>query len=198
MARLFENPEEELVSPDAGARVVGVAVGANVWGTFDYLWPAGLGEPVVGQRVHVPFGRGNRKRPGFVVDPLRRGGKRKLKAVTDLVDTEPQLDEPLWKLGEWMADYYMTPLGMALGAMVPSAVGKFKSPWGRDSDACSTNCTRPASRASSRWSLRRCCTTAGRRATRSAASYSASSFAANTARSACRNCPTSRASIRSS
>jgi primosomal protein N' (replication factor Y) (superfamily II helicase) len=127
MARLFENPEEELVSPDAGARVVGVAVGANVWGTFDYLWPAGLGEPIVGQRVHVPFGRGNRKRPGFVVDPLRRGGKRKLKAVTDLVDAEPQLDEPLWKLGEWMADYYMTPLGMALGAMVPSAVGKFKS-----------------------------------------------------------------------
>ena len=127
MTKLFEDAEESAVSPDAGARVVGVAVGANVWGTFDYIWPAGLGEPVVGQRVHVPFGRGNRKRPGFVVDPLRRGGQRKLKAVTDLVDAGPQLDEPLWKLGEWMASYYMTPLGMALTAMVPSAVGKFKS-----------------------------------------------------------------------
>ena len=62
MAKLFEHtsdaPPQRI---DPSARVVGVAVNANVWRTFDYLWPAALGDPLVGQRVNVSFGRGDRK-----------------------------------------------------------------------------------------------------------------------------------------
>ncbi len=108
----------------SGARVVGVAVASNVWGTFDYVFPDALGDVEVGQRVRVPFGKGNRKTLGFIVDTFRRPHRKQLKAVTELVDAHSQFDETLWKLGEWIAHYYLTPLGVTLGAMIPSAVGR--------------------------------------------------------------------------
>ncbi len=113
--------------PASDSRVVGVAVNANLWKAFDYIWPDALGEPQRGSRVRVPFGRGDRKTLGFIVDTLRRapGDKKiKLKAVSEVIDAEPQLDETLYKLAEWMSEYYLTPLGMTLAAMIPSAVGK--------------------------------------------------------------------------
>ena len=128
MSRLFDEPEQaKAVAVDAAARVVGVAVGANVWGTFDYVWPEGLGEPVARQRVRVPFGRGNKKTVGFVVDTLRRPERKELKAVAEVVDQVPQFDECLWRLGEWISDYYLSPLGVTLAAMIPSAVGRHAS-----------------------------------------------------------------------
>ncbi len=106
-------------------RVVGVAVNANVWGSFDYLWPEALGTAVVAQRVRVPFGRGDRKHLGFVVatEVPDRTGAGKLKSICELVDSEPLLDEQLLKLAEWISHYYLSPLGMTLAAMVPGAIG---------------------------------------------------------------------------
>ena len=110
--------------PSSDDRVVALAVNANLWRSFDYLWPAALPGPVVGQRVRGPFGRGNRKVLGFVVDTDRRPGEHALKAVGEVIDAEPQFDDVLWKLGQWISGYYLTPLGMSLAAMIPSAVGR--------------------------------------------------------------------------
>ncbi|MCD4823244.1 MAG: primosomal protein N' [Phycisphaerae bacterium] len=126
MSRLFEEPQdsETIAAPVAvGGRVVGVAVNAPLWADYDYVWPAGLGEPVIGQRVRVPFGRGNRKSLGFVVDTSRAHKDRPLKAVAELVDKASPLDEGLWALGQWISRYYLSPVGMTLAAMVPAAVG---------------------------------------------------------------------------
>jgi primosomal protein N' (replication factor Y) len=112
------------VVPGSGDRVVGLAVNANLWRLFDYLWPASLGEPRPGQRVRAAFGRANRRTLAFVVDPDRRPGEHELKSVGEVIDAEPQLDEVLWKLGQWISGYYLTPLGMSLAAMIPSAVGR--------------------------------------------------------------------------
>ncbi len=121
----------ELFGQDAGTgrkTVVGVAVAANVWGDFDYLWPAESPPPRVGARVRVPFGRGNRKTLGFVVDAARAPGRHELKTVSEVIEAEPQLDESLWQLGEWIARYYLAPLGAVLAAMVPAAVGRHAPP----------------------------------------------------------------------
>ncbi len=109
--------------PPPGARIVGVAVNANVWGDFDYLWPDAYGEPFVGQRVRVPFGHSRKPILGFIVDAARSPGPHPLKRVAAAVDSESQLDETLWQLAHWIRHYYLTPLGMTLAAMVPSAVG---------------------------------------------------------------------------
>ena len=105
-------------------RAVAVAVSANVWGNFDYHWPVALGEPLRGQRVRVPFGRGDRMTLGFVADTRPAPADRGLKAVAEVIDAISPFDEPLWKLGEWISQYYLTPLGVVLAAMVPSAVGR--------------------------------------------------------------------------
>ncbi|MHC4295024.1 MAG: primosomal protein N' family DNA-binding protein, partial [Planctomycetota bacterium] len=122
--QLFETEKSQEVSrPQAGC-VVAVAVNANLWRTFDYLFPAELGAPQKFQRVRVPFGRGNRPTLGFIVETGRVRDTRKLKTVTELIDRSVQLDERLQRLGEWIHEYYLTPLGMTLAAMVPAAVGR--------------------------------------------------------------------------
>jgi primosomal protein N' (replication factor Y) len=118
MAGLFEKDAPQ------GKSIVSVAVAANVWRAFDYLWPESLGRPQRGQRVRVPFGKGDRLTLGFVTATDLPAGPHKLKAVAEALDTESQFDEPLWKLGEWISHYYMTPPGQVFSAMVPSAVGK--------------------------------------------------------------------------
>ena len=111
---------------------VAVVVNANLWRSFDYLWPAALGAPAAGQRVSVPFGKGNRKTLGFVMEVKGPGAgaaeagaaRRELKYVAEVIDPQPQFDEGLWKLGQWISHYYLTPLGMTLAAMIPAAVGR--------------------------------------------------------------------------
>ncbi len=103
--------------------VVGVAVNTRVWEAYDYLFPLAMGQPQLGQRVHVPFGKGNRKIVGFVVEIDRPHTSRRLKAVADVIDPKTPFTPGLWELGEWIARYYLAPLGQTLAAMVPSAVG---------------------------------------------------------------------------
>ncbi len=106
--------------------MVSVVVNANLWRCFDYLWDGEFGEPAIAQRVRVPFGRGDRLTVGFVTETTRPVGQRKLKRVAELIDAEPQLNETLWRLGQWMHEYYLSPLGMTLAGMIPSAVGRVR------------------------------------------------------------------------
>ena len=125
MAKLFEDISEPSLPAVSGT--VGVAVATNVWSVYDYAWPAGWAAPRVGQRIRVPFGRTRDTQLGFVV---RLGGletSRALKPVAELLDEQPQLDAELMALAQWIAHYYLTPLGMVLAAMIPSTVGRHAS-----------------------------------------------------------------------
>ena len=111
-----------------GGGVVQVAFEAGVDTVFSYILPISLGDVVVGQRVEVPFGRGNKPQVGFVVgmeeQPQQGKKKFKLKAVRKIVDAQPLLDDQLIKLAQWISSYYVCPLGQVLSAMLPSAVKK--------------------------------------------------------------------------
>ena len=83
-------------------------------------------EPLrVGDRVEVPLGRGNTKTGGLV---LETGGAEllgdyppsKVKPVARRVG--PVLPASLVPLAQWIARYYLPPIGMVLAAMVPAAV----------------------------------------------------------------------------
>ncbi len=131
MSRLFEEPVDPGdASGDApsdavvGAPVVGVAVAANVWSDYDYIWPERFGTPQIGQRVRVSFGRGGRMTSGVIVRTEGAAAGKKLKVVAELIDEESQFDPTRWELGQWISCYYLSPLGMTLAAMIPSAVGK--------------------------------------------------------------------------
>lgn len=89
--------------------------------TFTYAIAEGL-RPVRGARVIAPFR--NEKLIGIVVSvgqpPAEEYEIRPLEAVLDQDGSEgPLLGEEMLKLGEWMAQYYLAPLGEVLRGMLP-------------------------------------------------------------------------------
>ena len=86
--------------------------------TFTY---AVDGDPLrSGTRVLVPFQR--QERIGFVVGHGGEEGVNRIRTVLSVMDTEPSVTESQLRLARWMADYYVTSLGITLKAMLPSVL----------------------------------------------------------------------------
>src|SRR5258706_11283474 len=83
---------------------------------FTYAIPPGM-EPVVGGRVLVPFRQ--QRMSGIVVELHDRPPQVKTKKILEALDLSPVLDEQLLKLGKWIADYYLAPLGEVFRTMLP-------------------------------------------------------------------------------
>ncbi|MEM9166088.1 MAG: primosomal protein N' [Planctomycetota bacterium] len=78
-----------------------------------------------GDLVEVPLGRGNTPTRGIVIDaggPELLGDvqARAVKPITRLLGSP--LTPELVDLARWMSRYYLCPLGMTLGSMIPAAV----------------------------------------------------------------------------
>ncbi len=93
---------------------------------FTYAIPPGM-EPVVGGRVLVPFRQQRlsgivvelHDRPPQVVTSQIAASQIKIKKVIEALDLSPVLDEQLLKLGKWIADYYLAPVGEVFRTMLP-------------------------------------------------------------------------------
>ena len=128
MQKLFADPVKEIIpsEPASDKNIVSVAVNANVWGEYDYELPANLGEPAIGLRVKVGFGRSNRHVTGLVTKINRKFNGKSLKSIKSVVSAEPQISSHMLDLARWISSYYLTPLGIVLAGCVPSAVSKYK------------------------------------------------------------------------
>jgi primosomal protein N' (replication factor Y) len=73
--------------------------------------------PVIGGRVIVPFRE--QRLPGIVVALHDTPPKVAAKSVLTVLDASPVLDPELMKLGQWIADYYVAPLGEVFRTMLP-------------------------------------------------------------------------------
>jgi primosomal protein N' (replication factor Y) len=73
--------------------------------------------PVVGGRVLVPFRQ--QRLTGIVVELHDRKPSVAIKPVLNVLDPAPVLDEQLLRLGRWIADYYLAPLGEVFRTMLP-------------------------------------------------------------------------------
>ena len=83
---------------------------------FSYQVPDGM-EPAVGGRVLVPFRQ--RRMSGIVVDLHDRQPSVETKNVVSVLDPAPVLDAQLMRLGRWIADYYLAPIGEVFRTMLP-------------------------------------------------------------------------------
>ncbi len=103
------------------SRFVQVAVPLGVRKTFAYSVPVALRNRVgVGARVLVPFGR--KWLTGFVVSGSDRPpeGNFRLRPVRRVLDPAAPIPVSLVRTGVWISDYYFTPPGSALHAMMPA------------------------------------------------------------------------------
>src|SRR5438477_6590214 len=73
--------------------------------------------PVIGGRVIVPFRE--QRLPGIVVSLHDTPPKVTAKNVLTVLDASPVLAAELMKLGQWIADYYVAPLGEVFRTRLP-------------------------------------------------------------------------------
>lgn len=97
--------------------------------TFHYVVPDDLrGIVERGQRVKVPFGRGNQLVVGYCVGLARAADVAlsipldQLKWLYEVVDEIPLLSGHMLELTRWIAGYYLCPWGQVLDAVVPAGV----------------------------------------------------------------------------
>ena len=92
-------------------------------GTFTYAVPAQMQAVVkVGMRVLVPFGR-NKTYLGIVArlhDRQPQGYE--VKPISQLMDEEPIVTPEQLKLWQWIADYYLSPIGDVYKAALPAGL----------------------------------------------------------------------------
>src|SRR5712672_4132193 len=93
-----------------------VAVPVPLDMAFTYRVP-GEATPVVGGRVLVPFRQ--QRMTGIVVELHDRKPSVKTKNVLCRLDRSPVLDDQLLRLGRWIANYYLAPLGEVFRTMLP-------------------------------------------------------------------------------
>ena len=100
-----------------------VAVSAAVYGIdklYSYSFDASQSvQP--GVRVMVPFGNGNRKTEGIVVEVFQ-GSDQSLKQIGTVLDLQPILQPPMLKLAAFMVERYYCTFYDAVKAIIPAGL----------------------------------------------------------------------------
>ena len=83
---------------------------------FTYRVPADAA-PLVGGRVLVPFRQ--RRMTGIITELHDHTPSVQTKSVISVLDATPVLNEHLLRLGRWISDYYLAPIGEVFRTMLP-------------------------------------------------------------------------------
>ncbi len=106
--------------------VAKIAVSAAVYAIdrpYSYLVPEPLWDKArVGQRVSVPFGRGNKRCEGLILSLGPEEERQNLKCVEALLDPEPVFSDESLQLALWMRERFFCTLYEAARAMLPAGM----------------------------------------------------------------------------
>ena len=103
-------------------QIAKVAVAAATYAIdkpYDYVAPDGA---CPGQRVLVPFGRGNRTSEGMILSVRQEVPAKPLKAIRELLEAESVASEREIKLALWMRQRYFCTFYDAIHTILPSAI----------------------------------------------------------------------------
>ena len=102
-----------------------VVLGLPVEGPFDYLVPADLENKIsVGSRAWVNFR--NKKEVAYIVGLSNKTKIKKIKEISDVIDTAAVLDESMLLLTKRLSEYYCCSWGEAIEAALPDELRKGK------------------------------------------------------------------------
>ena len=90
---------------------------------YTYFIPEALRETLrPGMRVIVPFGRGNRRSEGFVMDLLSDEVQQGCKPIDSALDDAPLMSAEFLKLAKWMKARYFCTYYEAIKAILPGGI----------------------------------------------------------------------------
>jgi primosomal protein N' (replication factor Y) (superfamily II helicase) len=123
---LFGQTDAAPSAPHTGP-FASVALERGIDHALDYHIPSALCARIqIGQRVRVPLGRNNRPARGYVVAIRPVAEHPKTKDILAIEDSRTLLSAKMLDLARWISRYYVTPLGMVIQTVIPSAVKKKK------------------------------------------------------------------------
>lgn len=106
---------------------------------YDYYIPDSLGDVERGCRVMVPFGGGNRKRQGIVIDYDVAPDVSKLKPVFSVLDKQTLLNDEMIDLALWLKERTFCSVFDAVKAMLPTGLSLRIKPIYKVAEPCSTD-----------------------------------------------------------
>ena len=105
---------------------------------FHYAIPAGM-DVIAGQRVCIPFGKGNKPILGYVIEvmdtPLADIASDKIKFIDSVADVFPVLTQDTLALALWMKEKYYCILASAIRCISPSSKTDGRFPMARQKRA---------------------------------------------------------------
>jgi primosomal protein N' (replication factor Y) len=103
-------------------RYIDVAVDLPVFETYTYQIPDNLyAWTEIGRRVLVPFGR--QRTTGYILDFCKSPPDDiKLKSIIDVLDEYPLFPGSLLPFFQWIANYYLYPIGKVIQTALPSGI----------------------------------------------------------------------------
>jgi len=111
---------------NANSQIVRVAVPVPLRKAFDYLVPLTLcpNDSWIGRRVLVPFARRKHVAVVLSVHATSDVPRAKLKSILELIDEQAVIDANMQLLANWMAKYYLHPIGEVFATILPGALRK--------------------------------------------------------------------------
>lgn len=107
---------------------VNVALNIPAHKLFTYEIPESMKRDAqVGKRVFVPVGQ--KMRTGFIVEIIESCGLSEVRPIAEVLDNEPLFNEKDILFYNWIADYFIHPLGKALAEIIPSGPEKKDYQW---------------------------------------------------------------------
>ena len=92
---------------------------------FDYIIPKNFDtENLVGSRVLVPFGIGNKKKHGIVFEIVSGNSNERIKPIYAVLDKAPLLSVEMISLVRWMKKRYYCTLFDAVRTLIPSGINR--------------------------------------------------------------------------
>lgn len=105
------------------AKIAVAAATFSIDKPYSYRIPPELQDDLeTGMRVLVPFGQGNKRSEGIVLNVSQEVERTKLKNISALLDERPVLDEYGIKLALWLRERYFSTLYNAVLAMLPTGL----------------------------------------------------------------------------
>lgn len=90
---------------------------------YHYIIPCELKDAInTGNRVIVPFGKGNRHVEGYVFDIIEKSEIEGLKKIKDIVDSKPLLSSSMIRLAKWMKKRYICTYSDVIKCMLPPGI----------------------------------------------------------------------------
>ncbi|NLE28879.1 MAG: primosomal protein N' [Phycisphaerae bacterium] len=120
-----EKPQAKPRAESKTGLIAQVAIDAPLDKIYSYRVPDEMKDTLkAGMLVRVPMGRHDRMYRGVVLEVSTQVWQSTLKAIESIMDDRMLFSEKILTLGRWLSDYYVTPIGLAMSSLIPSAVLK--------------------------------------------------------------------------